>query len=672
MAEAEVTWRDFPGGRDRFAEVPALHEFGPRSRPPPGLADWVLEHRVIVGGPSPGPWRHANAPAAVEPMRAFSDRDVEMVTVMSPTQLFKSELAVNAVVYSVAAGRDVLFYEPDLPLLRKFVGDRIRPALLQLEPGLEAHGLDAHLIKRKDSVVELRRPGGGSVLGLTPGQRSGKAAHTAQAVVIDEVEAMASPDLPMVAKARTTTYGADASILAVSVPGEDTAGSVYRLWSQGSRGEYKGRCPRCAEHVSMRWSRVQFDKDVDGFWLPRWEGGEASVVCESCEARWTNAERREAIAAGRYVHQDPDHPHRTFHVPGPAHVWRSVPGIVEVGREAWRGAVEEGDWETYRKFMNEWAGEVWDPDVQGISASKLEHTGYSLRARGATDLGALAPEVRLITVGADVGSHAVYAEWVAWGVDRDPPRVRAWGLRYHQFGGDPDDDLEDGLLLEAFGTALDTWRWRGAGGLHGFGRGLLDIGFRPEVVHPFLRERYLGEARAAGMRRLLKPFGARLLPLMGRATIANRHHPVDLQTAARSKDKRKRLPAPVYVDTGAVKEVVYDTLHQDQRTPEEERAWRWPDNPASEGYGASYRNRLTSEVKVRKRTPRGVVSTVWEIKRGGTHENEPLDCRTYAYAAALVAVYPKPLVDGLLALPPIGGGNDGGGERKIVPMKRRR
>ena len=667
MPDAEVQWSDFQRGRERFASVPEIPAFGPQARPPHGLADWVAKHRVIVGGPSPGPWRHVNAPAALEPMRAFSARGVEQVTVMTPTQLFKSELAVNAVVYSVALGRDTLFFEPDLPLLRRFMADRIRPALLAVSPEVQASGLDAGLLKRKDSTVELRLPGGGSVIGLTPAQKTGKTSHTAQVVVIDEIEAMGAPDLMLVARARTTTYGRDASVLAVSVPGEDAAGSIWRLWSSGSRGEFRGRCPHCSEHVSLRWGRVDFERDADGWWLPEWDGGEAALVCERCEARWSNEDRLAAVAAGRYVHAEPGHAHQTFWVPGPAHLWRTVPRIVEEGREAYRAAVEDGDWPLYQRFINEFAGEVWDPDVQGLSGTKLVRTGYSLGPRGEEDLGALDPRARLITVGADVGGNAVFAEWVAWGVEEDPLRVLAWGLRYQQFGGG-DADIEDGALFEAFEKAIDTWGWRVPGGeRRGCMRGLVDIGYRPEVVHAWLKQRYVDQARRVGSK-ALPPYGAMLLPYLGKRSPQSAEYPVDLRMGVASKDKRRRVPAPVWCDSGALKETVYDTLAVDQRLPEASRAWRWPDAPEAEGYGPAYRTRLTSEVKVRRRTPRGAIEVRWEMKKGVAGENEPLDCRVMAYAAALAhCAAPRrlPLAEGLLALPLLTGPPGG----NVVPLR---
>ena len=83
---------------------------------------------------------------------------------------------------------------------------------------------------------------------------------------------------------------------------------------------------------------------------------------------------------------------------------------------------------------------------------------------------------------------------------------------------------------------------------------------------------------------------------------------------------------------------------------------RRPEAPEAEGYGRRYRRQLTSEVKVRKRTATGRVAVHWELKKGAGSENESLDCRVLAYAAAMVQVFPHSLAEGLAALPPLAGG----------------
>ena len=291
------------------------------------LDEWAAKYRRVIGGPRPGPWNPRNAPMSIEPMRALSDRRVEIVTVVSPAQLMKSELAINAAIWTAASGEDVLFYEPDREVLAEFVRDRIRPALVALDDGTITEQAESAALKKRDAALAVRMAGGGKILGLTPQMKTGKSAYTARTVILDEVDKMADPTMITVARSRTTTYGSDAKILAVSTPTVDQPGTIWRLWAEGSRGRWHGRCAHCRELVRVDWSRVKFDKDEDGFWLP----ATAAMHCESCGAVWSESDRQRAVRAGEYVHDDPDHTNRSFHIPGTAHLWRSLRSLVDEG-----------------------------------------------------------------------------------------------------------------------------------------------------------------------------------------------------------------------------------------------------------------------------------------------------------------------------------------------------
>ena len=104
--------------------------------------------------------------------------------------------------------------------------------------------------------------------------------------------------------------------------------------------------------------------------------------------------------------------------------------------------------------------EPWTDEYQGLSSSLIKRATYSLGARGDHDLGELDRRVVLVTAGVDAGAHALYAEWVAWGVDPKTGQVLSWGLQYRIIGGCPDDDIEDPDLWREFDKALDADVWR--------------------------------------------------------------------------------------------------------------------------------------------------------------------------------------------------------------------
>ena len=265
-----------------------------------------------------GRWDPRNAPMSVEPMRAMSDGRVRVVCVVSPAQLMKTEFAINAALWTVWYGEDVLFFEPDVTLIEQMLPDRIRPAALRLRGAEEMMaGLDVHGQKKRDMKTELRLPSGGTIIGLTPGMKTGTSARAAPVVIFDEIDKMGRSDLITAGEGRIRTYGRDGKLAAVSTPTEDKIGTIWRLWSEGSRGVWHGKCAHCGELAGMGWDRVTFERNADGLWRP-----ETHVMnCDRCGVAWSELDRLNASRAGRYVHADPDHPVRTFRIPGCAHLF---------------------------------------------------------------------------------------------------------------------------------------------------------------------------------------------------------------------------------------------------------------------------------------------------------------------------------------------------------------
>ena len=624
--------------------------FEAAASPPLPLDEWAPKYRHVVGdSPFPGRWNNANAPMALEPMRAVSDRRVDQVTMVAPSQLLKSEFCINVAVYAAAYANSVLFYEPDLPLLKEFIGDRIRPAVYALGDGAIVEAAESRFLKKRDSAIVLRFSGGGKIMGLSPQMKTGKSSHTAPLVVLDELDKMGDPTMITVARSRTTVYGADACIVAAGTPTEDLPGTIWRLWSQGSRGVWKGLCPHCRELTSVGWGRIKFDKDEDGWWLPR----TAVLICECCDAIWTEADRQKAIRAGQYVHDDPENKHQSFHVPGPAHLWRTVVRIVEVGAESDRGARQEGTYDDYQLWWNEFAGEPWTGEMRGLSARRLQRTTYSAGARGRNDFGEVDRRTVLITAGSDIGAHAIFTEWVAWGIDPRTGQVLCWGLLYRIMGGTPADSIEDPELWRAWEKAVDGTVWRHAG-YRGIAspaqRVLIDSQYRPEIVLEWCEAKY--QQQLSDSKPLqVTPYGARILPSKGKSRETG-DHPVDLSAGIKKPYRMApRFPSIVWIETNQVKDAIYESLMRDRRLPEgAPRSTHWPVDREARGYTEAWFREFANEVKVFDRSPRGKISAHWDQKAGQGKDNEAWDCRVYAAAAALVHVWPQSMKSGLLAL----------------------
>ena len=620
-------WRDLA---DTFAEV---------SAPRLALPEWADRYRIVTGETAfPGRWNAANAPMALEPMRAFTDPAVRVVVLVTPSQLMKTEFIINCALHTAHYGDTCLLYEPDKELAKAMIANRIRPSLKAMGAGEFAGADDAHT-KKRDASMELHIDGFGAIIARTPVMKTGLSAYTARVVVIDEIDKMKLREMMVIARERTTVYGEDAKVAVVSTPTIDALGTAWREWSIGSCGVWHGRCRHCAELVSMDWGdAVKFDTDDSGFWLL----DTLVMACTSCGSVWTETDRLAAAHAGAYVHERPDAEQRTFRVPGPAHLWRTLETIATLGAQARRATIEEDEWVPYIAWTNGMLARPWDDAHRGLSASKLEASTWAPGARGLDDLGPLPDGALVVTAGADTGADHIAVEWVAWGLDVETGRVRSWGLRYVLIGGGVDDSIDEPHLWEAFDREIRRSVWRRGDRLVQAARILVDEGYRPERVRAWCHARYA--ANLPARRRTFEAWGAQVGPVRGMRTGEDAHgYPINRLIAQRPPPKRAPRPLPpltlcAYV--GKLKDQMYDWGQRDDLLPRgEQRAHTFPERGAAHGYTELYFREFASEVRRPHYTQRGRVEQRWE-KRHGWTRNEPLDVRVYALAALYQCAYP--------------------------------
>ena len=108
--------------------------------------------------------------------------------------------------------------------------------------------------------------------------------------------------------------------------------------------------------------------------------------------------------------------------------------MAQMGKDAWRGAREDGDYENLRAVVNGVFAEPWRDEYRGLSESSLKRVTYSLGARGKEDQGELDARTLFITVGVDTSKRGIFAEWVGWGLDPATLQVVTWGLQYEIIG----------------------------------------------------------------------------------------------------------------------------------------------------------------------------------------------------------------------------------------------
>ena len=343
-----------------------------------------------------------------------------------------------------------------------------------------------------------------------------------------------------------------------------------------------------------------------------------------------------AIRAGQYIHADPDNPHRSFHVPGPAHVFRDLRWMVERGARAWRDAQIEGAWDAYKLFVNERQAEPWTDEHEGLSARKMRRATYSLGSRGKDDPGELDRRVLLLTAGTDAGAHGLYTEFVAWGIEPSNGQVICWGLQYRITGGTPTDDLDTPEMWQSYFRLLEESVWRHEAfpgrriGLH---QVLVDSGGAfSTVVWPQCEKKYAQDVRDQRLE-FRHPYGAVVLPSFGKNREIGQHM-IDLSQGQRRPVRR--YPVQVGLHTNMLKDTIYDMALRDQRLPEgAPKQMIWPVDLEARGYTEAYFREYGNEVRQSKFTPKGGWRMQWDQRIGKAKMNEAWDCRVYAMGAAL-------------------------------------
>ena len=301
----------------------------------------------------------------------------------------------------------------------------------------------------------------------------------------------------------------------------------------------------------------------------------------------------------------------------------------------------------------------------GLSARRLQRTTYSLGSRGTDDLGELDRRTVLVTAGADVGEHALFSEFVAWGIDPKTGSVLTWGLMYRIVGGAPDDSIEDAELWRAWERVVDGSVWRHAGydgARIPAQRVLIDSGYRPEIVRGWCEAKYGQQLHQHGSAAavLPAPYGARILPLKSKSRETG-EHPVDLGAGTKRPYRQMpRFPALVGLESNQIKDAIYESVLRDNRLPEgAPRSNHWPVDREAKGYTEAWFREFANEVKTIKRTPRGAITTQWTVKAGQGKANEAWDGRVYATGAAMLHVWPHSLQVGLIRLALADAGREG-------------
>ncbi len=264
---------------------------------------------------------------------------------------------------------------------------------------------------------------------------------------------------------RTAGFSENVKILEEGTPSEIETSRVYKKLTDPNiqRLTWWVKCPHCSQHQPLVFSQLKFGREVDGTMTPMLAKRTAYYECAKCGGRCENHHRLEMLQSGLWVAEgetvedgqivgEPtvDSDEMLF---GPFSQLGSA--IIETWGEIAAQfvtahlAMERGDIEPMRKFVNEVLGEVWDNTPRTVQPDEL---AKHLKGRHTKE--DCPPDTAFLTCGIDVGAvndvlifYWMVCAWargcrgavVDWGVCHDRTALdevlrSSWTLNGQQIG----------------------------------------------------------------------------------------------------------------------------------------------------------------------------------------------------------------------------------------------
>lgn len=391
---------DVPGWADRYAELP--HD-----------------------APIPGKWDNARNPAIVGPMLAWTDHAYDAITLMMGAQSGKTSVLKHCAAYvmDVDPGAAIWVLPRDEDVDR-YPEEFIKPMvegterLRRLMSG-----------RKRDWKTDRIRIGGATFYFASAGNPSELASLPRRYLFGDECDkwpkwAGKEADPLSLARERMKWFFLAKEIVA-STP-TLRSGLIYRRWLRSNQQRYWVPCVHCGRHQILKWERVRWDEritDPDEM-LARQA---AWYECAHCSGKIEDRHKLAMMQAGRWVKLDgeidenstlrePESRHRNAGF----HLWSGYNPIVKWSAVVAKFLETMLDPDTLMNFVNSWLAEIWEEQVEAPTRKALSQCfGNYLRD-------AVPPEVRWITIGADVGGKGTRNHYVVrgWGAD-----MRSWLIR---------------------------------------------------------------------------------------------------------------------------------------------------------------------------------------------------------------------------------------------------
>jgi len=556
-------------------------------RKPLTVSQWADAERVLSskGSAEPGRWRTHRNPPLREPMDCLSARStVQDVVLMFPIQFGKTEVAVNALGYTMDHHPGpVMVCLPGEVSMNKWVAQKLNPMLEETPAAQRA--LTSVASRDSSNTRTFKDFAGGQLYLEHAGSPSRLKSTTVRTLIVDELDEFAgnlhSGDDPVeMLNGRTSAFPATHKRLYIRTPQMQGTSRIEYLWERSDQRRYHVPCPDCGHEQPLEWSGLHWTPDGSACWY----------VCRECGVCIDEHRKTAMIAAGRWVAEHPERKLRGYTINALYYPLGLGPRWLDLVR-MWRDA--QSDPARLKTFINDrLAQPLEDTAMRAVKHNVIADRAEPYRLRTAP-LGVLA-----VTAGVDTQDNRLAVHIVGWGRG-----LACWILDYVELPGDPADDQVWADLTDLLNRGIEHAR----GGLVRVEAVAIDAGgHRTEAVKAYVRSRRV--------RRPLCIFGA----VPNNAPVLSKGRLQDLNWR-NQVDKRGVMIH--HVGTVGIKHWLYARLSTDADKTPDTRLVHFSDE-----LSADYIGGLVSETYNPTRNR-------FEKRKGGPR-NEPLDTWVYAYAAA--------------------------------------
>lgn len=325
------------------------------------------------------------------------DNPANSKVIMKGAQVGATEAAFNLELHCLLAiGDNALHVMPQREILRTLVQARIDP-IFQLSPTLRK-------VPQHTSNPEHKRIGHNSNWYFR-GSNSPQTIHefAVRMVVLDEFDEL-NPLAPPLALERMSGIREDLRrLVKLSTPTHAGRG-IDNEYTRSSRGKFHVPCPHCREYQDLTFGQNGNLEPVDDLEAI----GDRPWRCRKCGDSWTEAQRRRAVNAGEWHHENPNHPVVGYHISQLYSPGATAKGLLTAYVDALKS---DRSSILMPRFYNSKLGLPWSASGaritdQDINNAQTSHEGASYQM--------VAQSSGIVSMGVDIGRDRIHVNVAQW------------------------------------------------------------------------------------------------------------------------------------------------------------------------------------------------------------------------------------------------------------------